>query len=137
MGYASLDQVVQAASSLSFEEDGTTIRRTKGLWHVLIFLRATGLQGYTTLTLASFDLTQACMDVVGIHLPIEIQSRNVYYEPAPTNNRNMFRHRDGPRQTFLNRIQTGLSGGGNKPDLVAINRTQLPITVSFRPNCID
>src|SRR5438309_1836299 len=135
MGYASLAQVIQAASSLTYDKDDS-FRRTKGFWHVLIFLRATVLQGATTLTLTSFDLTESCFDVNGIHLPIEPNSRNVYFEPAATAGSNMFRHRDGPRQTFLNRVQGGLSGGGNKPNLLLINQQQLPITVSLTPTWI-
>src|ERR1039458_3560839 len=130
MGYASLDQIVRAANSLTFQHNGE-IRHTRGLWHVLFFLRATALHGASTLKLRGFDLAEPCFDVNGIHLPIEKASRNVYYEPAASG-ADMFRHRDGPRQTFLNRIQTrSLSGGLNKPNLFIVVGQQLPITVSL------
>jgi MoxR-like ATPase len=107
------------------------------LWHVLFFLRATALHGASTLKLRGFDLAEPCFDVNGIHLPIEKASRNVYYEPAASG-ADMFRHRDGPRQTFLNRIQTrSLSGGLNKPNLFIVVGQQLPITVSLSEGWIS
>ncbi len=136
MGYATREQILQAANALTFRAD-QTIRRTKGLWHVFVFLRATALQNLDTLTLTSFGLTEACFDVLGIQLPIAMDSRNVYYEPAATMGSNMFRHREGPRQTILNRMQGGLSGGGNKPDLFTTDQIQLPITISLATNWIS
>lgn len=139
MGYPSLDQVLHAASDLTFEEHGA-LARTKGLWHALIFARAVRLQGAATLTLGAFDLSEAAFDITGIHLPIQLQDRNVYYEPAASQGPSplkMFRHREGPRQTYLNRIQTGsLSGGLNKPNLFNIDHPTLPVTVSLQAGWI-
>jgi MoxR-like ATPase len=91
--------------------------------------------------LGAYDLAEAAFDVTGIHLPVQMDSRNVYYEPAASQGPNalkMFRHREGPRQTYLNRIQTGsLSGGLNKPNLFNVNHPTLPVTVSLRPGWIE
>jgi MoxR-like ATPase len=141
VGYPSLDQVLAAASDLTFA-DGTTLVRTKGFWHVFIFLRAARLLNQaTTLTFAAFDLAEPAFDLNGVFLPVGMTSRNVYYEPGASQGANpskLFRHREGPRQTYLNRIQTGsLSGGLTKPNLFDINHSTLPVTVTLRDDWID
>src|SRR5213083_3554116 len=116
MGYPSLPTVLEAVRRLTYK-DSRELLRTNGLWHVLIFLRHRRLNGmkdhYTLST--SYDLAESCFDLNGIYLPITNTSRNVYYEPAATagaSPKNFFRNKEGPRQTYQNRIQTGLSGRG-------------------------
>jgi MoxR-like ATPase len=137
VGFASLPEVVQSAQNLTI--NGDRYLRTAGFWQVLIFLRECRLRNRQTLTLTSFDLAEACFDINGIFLPIQMGSRNVYYEPGAkmgATPAKMFRHREGPRQTFLNRIQTGLSGGVSRPNLFVIDHPQLPITASLHPEWI-
>lgn len=152
MGYPSLAQVADAIDALNFEtagsgDDPPELRRTLGLWHVLIYLRhrrltrASGTQpgqNPTRRLEGSYDIAEACFDVAGICLPIESGDRKVYYEPAASSGsgpERFFRHREGPRQTFQNRIQTGLSGQGpRQPDLFDISSAQLPLDASLRPN---
>jgi hypothetical protein len=117
MSFPTLDTIIEAVKKLTFADDGVTLTRTQGLWHVLMFLRHRRtnnmLQTYTFSS--SYDLAPACFDLNGIFLPVKSDSRTVYYEPGATQGRDpsrLFRHREGPRQTYLNRIQTGLSGGG-------------------------
>ena len=142
MGFPSLFTVIEAAKRLTFADDGHTLIRTKGLWHVLMFLRHRRLHGLNnTYEFNSFDLSEACFDVNGIYLPIEPDSRNSYYEPAASQGNTtakLFRHREGPRQTYLNRIYTGLTGRGRyQPNLFTASNQSLPTTISLVPNWID
>jgi hypothetical protein len=78
-------------------------------------------------------------DVLGLDLPIGLNDRQVYFEPgasAGSSPADLFRHRDGPRQTILNRIQTGLSGGPRRPSLFSVSSQTLPATVSLVDNWI-
>jgi hypothetical protein len=139
MGYPSLPEIIDSARSLTYKEPGSQsgeLIRTNGFWHVLIFLRYCRINGRVkTPTLNAYDLAEACFDLNGINLPIYQESRDVYYEPGATqgkNSGNLFRHRQGPRQTFLNRIYTGLIGAGVKqPKLFEVNGNKLPVTVSL------
>jgi hypothetical protein len=142
VGYPSLSIVIEAAQALTYANDGKSLLRTKGLWHVLIFLRHRRLNGLKdSYEFNSYDLSEACFDVNGIYLPIEKNSRNAYYEPAATAGNTssaLFRHREGPRQTYLNRYYTGLTGSGPKqPRLFTASGSELPITLSLLPEWID
>jgi len=141
MGYPSLLQVTEAAKHLALKQDGTFIR-TNGLWHVLIFLRHKACHGgESQYTLESYDLAQAAFDLNGLSLPISERSRDVYFEPGATQGneiRKLFRHREGPRQTYLNRITTGLTGAGvRQPRLFTASSPSLPSTVSLAENWIE
>ena len=121
--------------------DSNRFIRTKGLWHVLIFLRHRRLHGLeASYEFNAFDLSEASFDLLGVSLPIKHDSRNVYFEPGPTQGNHterFFRHREGPRQTFLNRIYTGLAGAGpQQPALFEVSQTSLPVQVSLRDNWI-
>ncbi len=135
MGFPSEIQVLGAAENLSIKEDGAFVR-TNGLWHVLIFLRHRACHGDNSqYTFESFDLAQAAFDLNGVTLPISEGSRNVYFEPGATQGNEMqklFRHREGPRQTYLNRIYTGLVGSGpRQPKLFDASNNALPTTVNL------
>ena len=141
MGFPSTDQVVAAADRLTFKKEGSQIR-TQGLWHVLMFLRyraCSGLRG--TYTFSAYDLTQAAFDVCGIRLPDTVGARRTYFEPGPTGGRSVedqFRNQDGPRQTFLNRICTGLKGRGpRQPKLFKVSADTLPTNIKLQPDWID
>lgn len=141
MPYPTLSDVIICAKSLTFAESGKLIR-TNGLWHVLIFLRHLRLTGQTApVILHAYDLAEACFDINGVMLPISRDSRQVYYEPGATTGSkpsNMFRHREGPRQTFLNRIQTGLTGVGPRQlGLFRTDGTTLPVRVSLADDWIN
>lgn len=142
MGYASLSTIIEAARALTFADDGHTLLRTKGLWHVLIFLRHRRLHGLRdSYEFNSYDLSEACFDINGVYLPIEKDSRNAYYEPAASQGNttsSLFRHREGPRQTFLNRFYTGLTGAGpNQPRLFTASSRSLPVTIKLVPEWIN
>lgn len=118
--------------------------RTKGFWHVLIALRHIRLQNLAERSFEvqlSYDMAEACFDLNGISLPIGNESRQVYYEPAASSGSNpgeYFRHREGPRQTYQNRIQTGLGGGGpRQPHFFDVSSASLPTAVTFRKNWIE
>ena len=132
MGFPSQDQVLQAAKRLTFKEDGSFIR-TNGLWHVLMFLRHAACHGHhQQYMFESHDLAQAAFDLNGVLLPISEDTRNCYFEPGATGGTEVlkfFRHRDGPRQTYLNRIYTGLVGGARRPKLFDASSDSLPTTV--------
>ena len=134
MGFPSQDQVLQAAKRLTFKEDGSFIR-TNGLWHVLMFLRHAACHGHhQQYTFESHDLAQAAFDLNGVLLPISEDTRNCYFEPGATGGTEVlkfFRHRDGPRQTYLNRIYTGLVGGARRPKLFDASGDSLPTTVNL------
>ena len=142
MAYPSLQAVVAAAEQLTYAASGDRLLRTNGLWHVLAFLRHCRVSGTgRERELSAYDLAEAVFDLNGIELPITADARNVYYEPGATGGRspkNLFRHQDGPRQTYLNRIQTGLSGvGPRQPNLFRVNGTTLPVRVSLTTDWID
>ena len=111
--------------------------RSQGLWHVLIYLRhkALGRLDEPIHFLTSYELAAAAFDIVGVYLPISKNSRNCYFEPAATAGKDIsayYRHREGPRQTFLNRIQTGLSGQGpRQPHLFNVTSSSLPFECSL------
>ncbi|MEO7509316.1 MAG: AAA family ATPase [Pyrinomonadaceae bacterium] len=107
-----------------------------------MFLRHRRLNGMgASFEFNSFDLTEACFDIAGIYLPVVSGSRNVYYEAGASQGNSpsqFFRHREGPRQTFLNRIYTGLTGSGpNQPDLFDASDSRLPTTISLKPDWIS
>ncbi len=140
MGFPSIQSVVQAAFDLIHSPDGG-VNRTRGLWHVLIFLRARRLLGNPTqLTLHAFSLTEAAFDVTGVLLPTSTTARNVYFEPAASQGdpHKMFRHREGPRQTFLDRLKTGFDGRSvYQPNLFQKTGQTLPFTASLQPEWIE
>ncbi|GAB6059728.1 AAA family ATPase [Desulfonatronum parangueonense] len=141
MGFPSIQQVLEAANHLTFKGDGFFIR-TNGLWHVLMFLRHKACHGASKeYTFESYDLAQAAFDLNGVTLPITEDARNVYFEPGATQGnefRRLFRHREGPRQTYLNRIYTGLVGSGpRQPKLFDASKNALPTTVSLVSNWIN
>lgn len=138
MGYPSIVEIIDSARKLTYREPDSEAEliRTNGFWHVLIFLRYLRLNGRRNeAVLYAFDLAEACFDLNGIDLPINRQSRNVYYEPGAAQGSAasaLFRHREGPRQTYLNRIYTGLAGQGpRQPRLFNVSGTTLPVTVSL------
>lgn len=135
MGFPSKQQVLEAAKDLSFKDDGLYVR-TNGLWHVLMFLRHRACHGANThYTFESYDLAQAAFDLNGVALPILEDSRDVYFEPGATQGneiQKLFRHREGPRQTYLNRIYSGLVGSGpRQPKLFDASSNALPTTVNL------
>jgi hypothetical protein len=141
MGFPSTDQVVAAVDQLTFKGDGSLIR-TQGLWHVLMFLRYRACSGLRdTYTFHAYDLAQAAFDVCGIRLPDAAGARRTYFEPGASGGRtvqDLFRNQDGPRQTFLNRIYTGLEGGGpRKPKLFKASANTLPTKLKLQPDWID
>jgi AAA domain (dynein-related subfamily) len=141
MGFPSKQQVLEAAKHLSFKDEGVFVR-TNGLWHVLMFLRHRACHGVRSqYTFESYDLAQAAFDLNGVSLPVEDESRNVYFEPGATQGNEahkLFRHREGPRQTYLNRIYTGLVGAGpRQPKLFDASNNALPTTVNLVDNWIS
>ena len=141
MGFPSTGQVVAAVDQLTFKRDGSLIR-TQGLWHVLMFLRYRACSGMRdTYTFHAHDLTQAAFDVCGIRLPDAQGARRNYFEPGAAGGRtvqDLFRHQDGPRQTFLNRIYTGLEGSGPRmPKLFKASANSLPTKLKLQPDWID
>jgi hypothetical protein len=86
-------------------------------------------------------LAQAAFDLNGVTLPITEESRNVYFEPGATQGnaiQKLFRHREGPRQTYLNRIYTGLVGSGpRQPKLFDASNNALPTTVNLVADWIE
>lgn len=142
MGFPSEEAVLQSAKRLCLRDNGT-LTRTNGFWHVLMFLRHQALHGrhrqYTFEV--SYDLAEAAFDLNGVLLPIEDASRNVYFEPAATQGTEpvrFFRHREGPRQTYLNRIYTGLAGAGpRQPKLFDTSSNALPATINLVTNWVQ
>lgn len=135
MGYPSKQQVLEAAKHLSFKDGGVFVR-TNGLWHVLMFLRHKVCHGSVPAhTFESFDLVEAAFDLNGVTLPVNDQSRNAYFEPGATQGNDahkLFRHREGPRQTYLNRMYTGLVGAGpRQPKLFDATNNALPTTLNL------
>lgn len=134
MGYPNQTQVLEAAKRLTVKEDGSFIR-TNGLWHVLMFLRHRACHGgKDQYTFESYDLAESAFDLNGVTLPVPETGRNVYFEPGPTAGNELqkfFRHREGPRQTYLNRIYTGLVGGARRPKLFDASSDYLPTTVNL------
>jgi energy-coupling factor transporter ATP-binding protein EcfA2 len=141
MGFLSETQVIESANRLMKKDAGGFIR-TNGLWHVLIFLRfcacKDGLKEYEFL---AYDLAQAAFDLNGIVLPISNGGRDVYFEPGATQGNfatKFFRHHEGPRQTYLNRIYTGLTGSGPKqPKLFDASGISLPVKISLTENWLQ
>jgi hypothetical protein len=141
MGFASTEQVVDAVEQLAFKGDGSLIR-TQGLWHVLMFLRYRACSGLRdTYTFNAHDLAQASFDICGIKLPDAVGARRTYFEPGATGGRtvgDLFRNQDGPRQTFLNRIYTGLEGSGpRKPNLFKVSANVLPTKLTLQTDWIE
>jgi energy-coupling factor transporter ATP-binding protein EcfA2 len=135
MGFPSKQQVLEAAKHLAIKDEGVFVR-TNGLWHVLIFLRHRACHGANSqYTFESYDLAQAAFDLNGVTLPVVEESRDVYFEPGATQGnefQKLFRHREGPRQTYLNRIYTGLVGSGpRQPKLFDASNNALPTTVNL------
>jgi energy-coupling factor transporter ATP-binding protein EcfA2 len=135
MGFPSKQQVLDAAKHLSLKDEGVFVR-TNGLWHVLVFLRHRAChETHSHYTFESYDLAQAVFDLNGVTLPVTEDSRDVYFEPGATQGSEfikMFRHREGPRQTYLNRIYTGLVGAGpRQPKLFDASNNALPTTVNL------
>jgi energy-coupling factor transporter ATP-binding protein EcfA2 len=141
MPYPSFAQVSTAAKNLSTKE-GDNLVRTNGLWHVLMFLRHCALRGNSrTQTFNAYDLSEAAYDLTGLYLPIDQESRNCYFEPGATQGNSIllfFRHHQGPRQTFLNRIYTGLAGAGpRQPNIFSVSNTALPTEIRLNDNWIQ
>ena len=143
MGIPTLEEIKLSLDRLIWKENGS-LRRSQGLWHVLIFLRHCRINSIDNKTArfeTSSEFTAACFDVNGIYLPIESDSRQIYFEPCATQGNSpdkFFRHKEGPRQTYLNRIPTGLIGGGpKKPKLFAVDSATLPFTASLQPDWIS
>jgi hypothetical protein len=135
MGFPSKQQVLEAAKQLSFKDEGVFVR-TVGLWHVLMFLRHKACHGsHPQYTFESYDLAEAAFDLNGVTLPVGDQSRDAYFEPGATQGNEahkLFRHREGPRQTYLNRIYTGLVGSGpRQPKLFDATNNALPTTLNL------
>jgi MoxR-like ATPase len=134
VAFPTLEEIIEAVNRLNITPSGNTIRSV-GLWHVLIFLRHRRIAGGEQYQkFGAYDLAQACFDIVGINLPIDSTSdRDVYYEPAATQGSSpstYFRHFQGPRQTFLNRIYDGLTGRGvRQPALFQCDSHNLPVNV--------
>lgn len=142
MGYPSLSAISEAAQRLTYVNSDHDLIRTVGLWHVLIFLRHRRLHGRREeYTFNAYDLAEACFDLNGVRLPIIRTTPYAYYEPGATIGSSplqFFRRGEGPRQTYLNRVQTGLSGQGPRmPQLFTISGATLPITVSLVPDWIQ
>jgi hypothetical protein len=143
--FPKLDELLNALDALNFQHgDAKSLSRSQGLWHVLAFLR---LRRITTPFSEEFhfssstEFMEVCFDVNGLVLPINSNSRAVYYEPAASQGKNpteYFRNYQGPRQTYLNRIYTGLVGAGKKqPKLFSATGTSLPVTIGLEKNWID
>jgi len=144
MGYPSKEQVTEAAKRLTFritEEEGRSFIRTNGLWHVLIFLRHRACQGlHDSYTLEAYGLAGAAFDLNGVCLPVTKTSREVYFEPGATSGNEVgrfFRHGDGPRQTYLNRICTGLTGAGPRQPALFVAGATVPANVSLVEGWIE
>lgn len=138
MGYANVEQVVAAAKEMSWRDAGTPVR-TLGLWHVLMFLRHRALHGLAEhYTFDSYDLAEAAFDINGVTLPTSRRDRNIYYEPGPTMGDDFFRNADAPRNTYLNRIYTGLTGIGVKqPKLFTASKGNLPTEIALHESWLD
>lgn len=141
MPFPSIEDILHSSDRLTFQ-DPDHLFRSNGLWHALIFQRHNRLNNLKgQYKLNAYDLTEACFDILGVTLPSNNDARLVYYEPGATQGNapaKLFRHREGPRQTFLNRIQTGLSGGGPRQlKLFSTDGTTLPITVKLQDDWIN
>ena len=135
MGYPSQAQVFSAVKRLTWKDEYAYVR-TNGLWHVLMFLRHVACNNKNDQqTFSAYDLSESVFDLNGVSLPVIQESRNVYYEPGSTGGNDVekfFRHREGPRQTYLNRIYTGLTGAGpRQPKLFIASSNILPTTLSL------
>lgn len=144
LGYPTKVDLTKIIEKLLFKgNDKEKLRRSQGLWHVFIFLRHCTLKRIPERIVhfeSANDLEDACFDLNGVSFPIESKSRNVYFEPFASQGKDvlsLFRHQDGPRQTYLNRMYTGLSGGGpKKPEYFSSTSTTLPVTISLKDNWI-
>lgn len=141
MGFPTETQVIASAKALTQKEDGSFVR-TNGLWHVLMFLRLCACKnGLKQYEFQAQDLAQAAFDLNGIKLPIDSGARNAYFEPGATQGKeiaNLFRHHDGPRQTYLNRIYSGLAGAGPKqPKLFNVSSTHLPTKIELTEDWVQ
>lgn len=145
--YPSVQNVLKALDSLNYQDESKKVLlRTHGLWHTFIFLRHCRLnqdqvRNFKFEFTSSNQFIEACFDVNGLVLPIHQDSRDVYYEPAASQGQtpvDFFRHKQGPRQTYLNRIYTGLVGQGKKQlQLFHANSSSLPVEVSLREDWIS
>lgn len=141
MGFPTETQVIESAKKLMQKDDGVFVR-TNGLWHVLMFLRFCACKGEVKqYEFQAHDLAQAAFDLNGIELPVVTGARNVYFEAGATQGKeiaNFFRHHEGPRQTYLNRIYTGLAGAGPKqPKLFDVSGNHLPVKISLTKEWIQ
>jgi hypothetical protein len=141
MGFPSKGQVVAAVERLTFKANGSLIR-TMGLWHVLMFLRHRACNDLRNkYTFNAYDLAQASFDVCGIKLPDATDARRTYFEPGASGGskaKNLFRNRDGPRQTFLNRMYSGLEGSGpRQPKLFKASAKSLPTKLNLQTDWIE
>jgi len=148
MGFVSQHNLLEAVNSIMFKHDDNSCKdnmlRTHGFWHVLIALRHLRLTNDSIVRSfvlsQSYDLAEACFDINGIYLPVESTSREVYFEPAATSGKgpsDYFRHREGPRQTYANRIYTGLGGNGpRQPKLFDLSGSSLPVTVALNKDWV-
>lgn len=145
MAVPTIEEVLQSVDKLIWKDEQKSIlRRSQGLWHVLIFLRHCRLTEATSRVCFFQNATEfakACFDVNGIYLPISSEGRYVYYEPCASQGKtpaDFFRHKEGPRQTYLNRIYTGLSGGGpKKPEYFESSESSFPTTISLKDNWVQ
>ena len=135
MGFPTEAQVVESAKRLMQKDDGAFVR-TNGLWHALMFLRFCACKkGVNQYEFQAHDLAQAAFDLNGIELPVASGARNVYFEAGATQGKKVadfFRHHEGPRQTYLNRIYTGLAGAGpRQPKIFDVSGTYLPVKIKL------
>ena len=145
MAYPTTEEILQAVDNLIWKDgEEKALRRSQGFWHTFIFLRHCSINGAAerkyNFTKTS-DFVQACFDVNGIYLPIDSSSRSVYFEPCATQGNtpsSYFRNQQGPRQTYLNRIYTGLVGEGpRQPNLFKGSSKTLPVIVELNENWIQ
>lgn len=141
MGFLTETQVIASAKKLMQKDDGAFVR-TNGLWHALMFLRFCACRGgVKQYEFQAHDLAQAAFDLNGIELPVASGARNVYFEAGATQGKeaaNFFRHHDGPRQTYLNRIYTGLAGAGPKqPKIFDVSGNYLPVKINLTKDWVE
>ena len=143
MPFPNKKEISNALKELSYLEPNKLLRGS-GIWHVFQFLRfCVENGGARRQSLSSFSLTDFAFETTGVQLPEKHidQSGDLYFEPFATGGselKDFFRKFDAPRNVFLNRIQTGLSGNGpRQPNIFKVHSQQLPCDVELNVNWIE
>jgi len=116
--------------------------KISGLWPIIVLLRHFRLNGIApqgSVVLAQGEsLMPACFDVLGVQLGTTKDDQRVYFEPGKPPYSGPWKNGESPRNTYQNRIQTGLSGQGVRtPNYITTSGQALPVTVQFKSDWIQ